>query len=46
MRNNLSKSFTIFGIFIILAMFINIVSFIESQNSQSVEPQIVSAFDG
>ena len=46
MRNNLSRSFAVFGIFIILAMFINIVSFIEGQNSESIEPQIVSAFDG
>jgi len=46
MRNNLSRSFAIFGIFIILAMFINIVSFIEGQNGENIEPQIVSAFDG
>lgn len=46
MRNNLSKTFAISGILIILAMFINIVSHIEIQNSQSIESQIVSAFEG
>jgi len=46
MRSNLTKTFAVFGVFIILAMFINIVSFIEGQNSQSITSPIISAFDG
>ena len=46
MRNNLTKTFAIFGVFIILALFINVVSFIEDQNSQSIDLPLISAFNG
>ncbi|MEI8389293.1 MAG: hypothetical protein WCG23_05345 [bacterium] len=46
MQKNLSKTFGIFGILIILSMFINIVNYIDNQNNPSIESQIVSAFAG
>jgi len=46
MRNTLSKTFAVFGIVLIFAMFINIVNYVECQNSQSIDSNIISAFDG
>lgn len=46
MSKNMSKYFAVFGVFLILAMFINIVSFIQCQNTESIESHVVSAFAG